>query len=142
MALYPSPKGADFGQAGGLVGNLRLATGADPLPWARLLLKVATAPNTELRLVGQSDGRGDFRIPLRRLPPLGENVSSYAAVLSLEASAAARPDQPANPDQLTPMGLGQLTQDGFAAEIPVNVKPGEVLHLQSFDHDYLAVKPA
>jgi len=83
-----------------------------------------------------------FRLALSRLPPLPEHVDSYAARLSVQASATATEDEPVDPAELSAMQLGRLDQeDVFAAAIDLSVKPGEVLSVKSSAKDYLAVKP-
>jgi hypothetical protein len=142
VILYPTPIGTRFGRAGGLYGTVRFDTSTDPAAWALLTLRVTTAVGTVLTFRAQADGRGDFMLPMTRLPPLPEGIASYAAELEIAANETARPDVPVAPEVLVAMAIGALdVADSFATPLGFFVVPGTLGPMRSADRDHLAVQP-
>ncbi|QTF94243.1 hypothetical protein [Halomonas sp. BM-2019] len=141
--LYPSPSGTRLGRGGGVFGTLLFADDGRPVAWAVLTLTVTTALNVSLRFRAQADKRGDFMIPLNRLPALPESIEDYTAQLELSASASADADAPVDPADLVPMQIGHFSNDdGFAVAVPLRVVPGEVRRLQSHGSTHVSVLAA
>ena len=142
LVVYPSLLGTRFGTAGGLLGTLRFTGSGAAVPWAILTLAVTTAVDDTLTFRAQADGRGDFMLPLNRLPPLPEGIDHYAGELSIAASSDAEAATPVDPDELsTAMELGDLDANTFAVAIVVNVVPGEIRLIRSSNRNHLAVQP-
>ncbi len=143
VPLYPSPMGAPTPVAGALYGSLRWADGETPLPWALLELTVVPAAGDPLTFCGQADARGDFKVPLTRLPPLPESVSDYSATLRLRGSATASPDEAADPDNLTALALESLSTAGvFDLALSLAIRVGELRRVNSFNKTHIAVQTA
>jgi hypothetical protein len=142
LVIYPSPVSIHLGPGGGLLGTLRFDGAPAPAAWAILTLVVTTAPGTTLTFRCQAAGNGDFIISLRRLPPLPEGVTHFAASLSVSALADARADTPVDPEDLTPMLLGNTTDGQYASTIPLDVVPGERRIVRTHALEHLSVRSA
>lgn len=141
LAVYPSPLGSRLTATGGLVGMTRWDDGT-PAPWAVLSLTVTTAPSTTMLFHAQSDAGGSFVLALDRLPPLPESVTEYAASLSATADNTASAAGAVDPDALPGADLAATTDPGgFQSSLSLNVRPGEVRDLSSFNRDHLALRP-
>ena len=142
LVVYPSPLGTRFGPAGGLTGTLRFNGSEAPVPWALLTIVVTPAVGTPLSFRCQANARGDFRLPLNRLPPLPEGIASYSAELSIKALASASVDAPLDPADLVSMDLGDLDSDGaFSSPIGLSVVPGKIRLIRSSNRDHVTVQP-
>ncbi|MCG6942859.1 MAG: carboxypeptidase regulatory-like domain-containing protein [Thiohalocapsa sp.] len=160
LLLYRSPFGAhtasgpDTGAGGVLEGTLRYeATGdpaldGQPARWALLRLDVTLVPAdadnpAQVRsFVAQADANGDFRLLLRRLPPLSDGVDHYGASLSIQAPVGAAADAPPVAG-LDAMHIGAVAAPfGFAPALALDISPGGVKRIDSTGRDHLAVTPA
>jgi hypothetical protein len=143
LVLFPTPLGTRFGPAGGVLGCLRFAGSGLPVPWALLTLTVTTALGAVMVFRGQASARGDFMIPMHRLPPLPEGIASHAATLAVAARVDAAAATPLDPATLLPMALGDLVSAAtFSNPIGLNVVPGEIRLIRSSSLDHLAVQPS
>jgi hypothetical protein len=139
VVLYPSPAGARLTQSGGLIGTLVAAANGNPVPWGLLELRVDVSGET-MTFRAQADRNGDFALTMSRLPPTPQNVTDYAAQLSLKANLTADPAVPINTDLLDTVLLGEFDQNNFQENIDLRVRPGEVRKIHSLDVTYLAVQ--
>ena len=141
VSLFPTPIGTDL-MSGGLIGTLRLAATGQPLPWAVVRLSVTLIGGTSAEFQAQADENGDFMLSVTRLPPLPESVTSYAATLSVRGLATASAATPLDPATLTPMEFAALDQAAtFAQQLPLQIVPGAVSLLRSFEQRHLTVQP-
>lgn len=141
LVLYPTPFGTQLGRGGGLRGTLRFAASNQPAVWALLTLTVNLGVGGSLVCRAQSDANGDFILAMHRLPPLPEGISQYAATLGISALTTASADTPIDPSDLVPMTLGATNANNFSAALTLNVVPGELNLIRSFNRDHLAVQP-
>ncbi len=141
VCLYRSPMGVRYKSGGGVQGSLRFE-GGGPAAWAMIRLEVNVPLSGVLPFLAQADARGEFRLPLDRLPALGKDAprASYAALLSVRASPEA-PADCADPDLFADMRLSGLTDPAFAATAACEITPGTVAALASAGHPFLVVKP-
>lgn len=149
LVLYPSAAGVRFSPAGGLIGSLRFNGTGNAAAWALLTLTVTTALGATLIFRGQADGRGDFMLPLNRLPPLPEGIDDYAATLAVSALTSAHANTPIDPAALLAAELGALGAEDdppadliFSNPIGLNVVPGEIRVIRSASRDHIAVQPS
>ncbi len=140
VVLYPSPAGVRWPRGGGLYGNLSLAASGAALPWALLELEVDLPGGGSLLFRAQADAHGDFSLPLNRLPPLPESISQYDAQLRCRAALAAQAGAVEDPEEFVAVELAALEEAGFAQDIPVSLRPGELRRVNSFNSDHLAVQ--
>jgi hypothetical protein len=141
LVMYPTVLGTRLGRAGGLQGSVRRGSDDVPVPWAVLELEVTTSLNHTVTFRAQSDSKGDFLLPMRRLPPLSESDTSYPARLRVRADLAADPTRPLDPAELAEVELGRLDAAGYENPLELSVVPGEVQLLRSHGQLYLAVQP-
>lgn len=149
LVLYPSPAGVRFSPAGGLIGSLRFNGSGHAAAWALLTLTVTTALGATLIFRGQADGRGDFMLPLNRLPPLPEGIDNYSATLAVSALSGAHANTPIDPAMLQAVELGSLGAEDdppgdliFSNPIGLNVVPGEIRVIRSASRDHITVQPS
>jgi hypothetical protein len=140
VALYRSPAGTRWSTAGGIYGTLRLDPAGTPVPWGLLELEVELSETATLTFRAQADRNGDFALALNRLPPLPQGVDSYSAQLSVSADAGASPATPADPGLLPDALTGSLGANTFEEQIELEIHPGEVRRVNSFERNHLAVK--
>lgn len=138
LRLFRSPLGTRFGRAGGLYGRTVLEDGT-PVPWALLELRVTPPLATPLAFIAQSDGHGEFRLSLERLPALTKDApaTTYPATLKLRAAAGGT-----NPDS-QPEARVRGTGSGNAAfktELKVDIAPGRIATLASPGRDALVLR--
>lgn len=142
LVMYPTPLGTQFGKGGGLIGTLRF-TDESITPWALLTLVVATPGGGSQTFRGQADHRGDFMLPMHRLPPLPEGIDEYSAQLSITALQTADPTIPLDTADLVEMNLEDLhNSNTFSNPIGLDVVPGEIRLIRSANKDHLAVQPS
>ena len=142
LVMYPTPLGTRFGRGGGLLGTLRF-TDASIAPWALLTLLVSIPGGGTQTFRGQADHRGDFMLPMHRLPPLPEGIDQYAAQLSIAALLSADPAIPLDTADLVAMDLEDLqSSNSFSSPIGLDVVPGEIRLIRSASKDHLAVQPS
>jgi hypothetical protein len=144
IVLYPSPFGTRFSKAGGLTGTLRWSATETQVPWAILTLQVTTSLDTTMVFRAQADARGDFLLPLKRLPPMPEGVTHYDAELALTAPGPAATTEPLNPaDDLTAALLGSPESvETFTAAINLEIVFGEIRSIHTLNKDFLSVQPS
>lgn len=138
LRLFRSPLGTRLGSAGGLYGRLALEDGT-PVPWALLELRVTPPLATPLDFVAQSDGQGEFRLSLERLPALTKDApaTTYSGTLKLRAAAGGM-----NPDSLPQArirGAGSGNA-AFKTELKVDIAPGRTATLASPGRDVLVLR--
>ena len=144
VPLYRSRAGTTLVRHGGLVTNLRFGDAA-PASWALLKLTVDLGQQGagSLGFSAQADRNGDLAMSFAGLPPLAEGVTGYAATLSVRADQAVSETALADPDKLPAAKLGSPdSANSFATNLPLNVKPGEVLRPNSAGKSHLAVQAA
>lgn len=141
VSLFPTPVGTQL-LSGGLIGTLRLASTGEPLPWAVLRLSVTLIGGATAEFQAQTDQHGDFMLSVTRLPPLPASVSAYAATLNVRGLATASAETPLDPATLTPMEFAALDLAAtFAEQLPLQIVPGAVTLLRSFEQRHLTVQP-
>jgi hypothetical protein len=141
IVLYPAPLGARFSKAGGLKGTLRWDGTDTVVPWAILTLQVTTPLGDPMVFRAQACDRGDFILPLKRLPPLPEGIDHYDAELSIAAPAADATAETMDPADLTAALLGRPDiADTFAASIALEIIFGDIRLLQTLNEKYLFVQ--
>lgn len=142
LVMYPTPLGTRFGKGGGLIGTLRFSD-ESITPWALLTLVVTIPGGGTQTFRGQADQRGDFMLPMHRLPPLPEGIDRYAAQLSIAALQTADPKIPLDTADLVAMDLEELdSSNTFSNPIGLDVVPGEIRLIRSANKDHLAVQPS
>ena len=142
LVMYPTPLGTRFGKGGGLLGTLRFTDGSIT-PWALLTLVVSIPGGGTQTFRGQADHRGDFMLPMHRLPPLPEGIDQYAAQLSVAALLTADPALPLDTADLVAMDLEDLqSSNSFSNPIGLQVVPGEIRPIRSAGKDHLTVQPS
>jgi len=143
LVMYPTPLGTRISPAGGLIGTLRFYGSNAPVPWARLTLAVTNAVGVTLTFRCQAGDKGDFVLPVNRLPPLPEGIDNYSAQLSIEALESASADTPIDPADFIPMDLGELDQENqFSSPISLTIVPGELRLIRSSNRDHVTVQPS
>ncbi len=143
VLLYPSLLGTGTVSAGVLQGSLQFAGSGLPVAWALLELQVALTGSETLIFRAQADAHGDFRMALRRLPPLPESITAYGGSLRVHAdvhtSSSAVPDI----SGFVAMNLESSTSAGdFQAELNVEIHPGESIRIGSFNKKHLSIQTA
>ncbi len=141
VVLYPTPFGTRLNN-GGLNGTLRWITTETVVPWAILKLTVTISPGVTMDFFAQANDEGDFILSLNRLPLLPESIDHYSATLGIRALASASPQTPIDPDTLVSMTLGDPASAAFSAGIALQVVPGEMRSMRSFEKDFLTVQPS
>ena len=143
IVLYPTPLGARLSKAGGLKGTLRWDGTETVVPWAILTLQVTNTLGAPMIFRAQSSDRGDFILPLKRLPPLPEGIDHYDAELTIAAPATDAVSDPMDPGDLSPTLLGSLeSADTFTASINMEILFGEIRLLQTLSKRFLSVQPS
>jgi hypothetical protein len=141
VVLYPSPLGVKAGAGGVLQGRILKAIDGEPLIWGLLSLEVTVGLNETATFVGQTDAKGDFRIALKRLPPLPLNTTEYAASLSVSGDMAASANAPANVSDFVALTVESTTQAGnFSQEVALTVRPGQQQRINSMNKLFIAVQ--
>lgn len=145
VALYHSPLGARFGQGGGIYGRVGFDTGA-VAPWALIHLSVTPPLGSAIEFVAQTDQHGEFRLPLEHLPALTKDAPAptYSAKLEIAASVSATPENPLDPDTLSPIkiakGKNNNGKSTFANTLDLAITPGAVANVVSPKHDLIVLK--
>lgn len=139
ISLYPSPQGTRLGMGGGVIGNIRFDNDT-PAAWALVELEVEVAPSTDINFVAQADANGDFILSMSRLPPLPENEDDYEAKLTIYATTGVTKDTPVVPTGQAQMDIEELDENEYEDELEINVVPGTIHNLKSFNRGYLAVR--
>ena len=138
LRLFRSPLGTRFGRAGGLHGCTTLDDGT-PVPWVLLTLRVTPPLAEPLDFIAQSDGRGEFRLSLERLPSLTRDApaQTYPATLTLRAAADGT-----DPDSLPAVQVRGTGSGGgaFKTELAVAIAPGRISTLASPGRDALVLR--
>ncbi len=143
VVLFPSLLGTGTVLAGVLQGSLQFAGSGLPVSWALLELEVALTGSETLTFRAQADAHGDFKMALRRLPPLPESITAYSG--SLRVSADVDTSSSAVPDisSFVAMNLESSTSAGdFQAELNVEIHPGETIRVTSFNKNHLSIQTA
>jgi hypothetical protein len=141
VVLYPSPFGVN-NCAGGLIqGCVLKATNNEPLVWGLLTLTVTLGMGETITFVGQTDAKGDFRIALKRLPPLPLNTTEYNATLSISGDMAATAVDPANTADFVALDIESTTEaDEFSQEVALTLRPGLQQRINSINKLFIAVQ--
>lgn len=148
VVLYPSPAATRFGGGGGLFGMVRFDGGVDPAladrPAAWALVEVAvTVAQLDVRVFrAQCDGKGDFRLALWRLPPLPQGTAAYPAQVGVRARPDTSAEIPIDPDTLAAVVVSPPGGGPFAANVSVDIVPGQPMRLESAGIRALAIRPA
>ena len=141
LVLYPSLTGTSLSLAGIAQGYLKYAVSGVPVAWALLELEVTIAPAETIIFHAQADKYGNFRISLKRLPPLPESMTQYAAVLRLSADAAATSDIIADINDFVAMQIESATgANDFQTELVLSLRPGEITRINSFNKPQIAIQ--
>jgi hypothetical protein len=91
----------------------------------------------------QADSRGDFIMPLLGLPPLPESITEYDAVMRINADTSASAEAAPDLSTFVVMESESVTvASTFQSELDLEVRPGEVARINSFNKDHLAIQPA
>ncbi len=139
VLLYPSPLAPCVG--GYIQGRALFANNGQPLIWGMLNLEVTVGLGEALTFKGQTDAKGDFRIALKRLPPLPLNTAEFSAILSIQGDAASRADIPADTSAYLDLELESATQAGdFNLGMDLAVSPGQPLRINSINKLFIAVQ--
>lgn len=142
VVLYPSPLGVKAGAGGVVQGRVLKAADNEPLIWGLLNLEVTVGLNETINFVGQTDAKGDFRIALKRLPPLPLNTTEYNATLSISGDMAASAEVPANIADFVALEIESTTAAGdFSPEVALTVRPGLQQRINSMNKLFIAVQP-
>lgn len=138
LRLFRSPLGTRMGRGGGLIGRTALIDGT-PVPWALLLLQVSPPLAHPFEFLAQSDGQGEFRLSLERLPALTRDAPSpsYPATLTVKAAPGGT-DPDALPNaRVRGHGNGNAA---FKNQLSVDVAPGRIATLASPGRDALVLR--
>ena len=139
--LYRSPAGSRFRAAGGL--QLRLARpDGTAVPWALVEVSVTPPVGGARQFVGQTDARGELRLPLSRLPALTRDApsDSYPATLSVRAVAGAAAASPADPDAASTVNVRDPFSGNPGPTGTLMVEPGRITRVASPAADDLIVE--
>ena len=145
VALYHSPLGARFAQAGGIYGSAAFEDGT-MAAWALINLTVTPSLGPALKFVAQTDAHGEFRLPLDRLPAITKDAPStkYNAKLEVKASAAADAATPLDPETLAAVKVAKgKTGNGksqFVDFFTFDITPGTVAKVVSPEHTQIVLK--
>lgn len=141
VVLYPSPLGVKAGAGGVIQGRVLKAVDSEPLIWGLLSLEVTVGLNETVTFVGQTDAKGDFRIALKRLPPLPLNTTEYNAILRISGDMAASASAPANTADFVALNVESSTQAGnFSQQVALTVRPGLQQRINSMNKLFIAVQ--
>lgn len=141
VVLYPSPLGVKAGAGGVIQGRILKAVDSEPLVWGLLSLDVTVGLNETVTFVGQTDAKGDFRIALKRLPPLPLNTAEYNATLSISGDMAASATEPAAVSGFVALNVESTTQAGnFSQQVALTVRPGLQQRINSMNKLFIAVQ--
>lgn len=140
VVVYPSPMGTQIPLGGALMGTVIIDATGEPVIWGMVEVVITIAVDETLTVRAQTDAHGDFILPLKRLPPLPESVTSYAAQLSITANAANQADVAPDVSTYVAVQLESLTTAAnFNNTLAVSITPGERQRLLSAGKNYLAV---
>lgn len=143
VKLFPSPAAVRVSAGGAIQGHVAFANNNAPLVWGLLTLTVTLGLGESMAFQGQTDGKGDFVIALKRLPPLPLSVTEFNAVLTLEGLAGATASAPINIADVLPLQLESASvQNDFVTSIPLAIRPGEIKRITSFNKSFIAVQTA
>jgi hypothetical protein len=141
VVLYPSPLGVTASTGGVIQGRVLKAVDGEPLVWGLLTLEVSVGLNETITFTGQTDAKGDFRIALKRLPPLPLNTTDYNANLRISGDMAATKNLPANSNDFVALNVESATQAGnFSQQLTFKVRPGLQQRINSMDKLFIAVQ--
>lgn len=141
VVLYPSALGTKATAGGIIQGRVLKAIDGEPLVWGLLTLEVSVGLNETETFVGQTDAKGDFRIALKRLPPLPLNTTDYNANLRISGDMAATKDLPVDSDDLVALDVESATQAGnFSQQLSIKVRPGLQQRINSMNKLFIAVQ--
>jgi hypothetical protein len=139
VLLYPSPLAPCVG--GYIQGRVFFANNGQPLIWGLLNLEVTVGLGETLTFRGQTDAKGDFRLALKRLPPLPLNTTEFSAILSIQGDAASSADAPADTSTYVDLELESATQAGdFNLGMDIAVSPGQPFRINSMNKLFIAVQ--
>ncbi|MEW6218525.1 MAG: hypothetical protein AB1634_03205 [Thermodesulfobacteriota bacterium] len=141
VGLFRSALGTRLPAAGAAVGSCRFVDGS-LASWAVLSLAVTVLVGPAIRLVAQADGRGEFVIPLSRLPLLaaGAPQADYEARLQVLASPAVSGRELADPDSLTPVRVRSPAANVLSFAPGFRLQPGRITVLTSKNRSCLEVR--
>lgn len=143
VVLYPSLLGTGRVLSGVLQGSLQFAGSGLPVAWALLELQVALTGSETLIFRAQADAHGDFRVALRRLPPLPESITAYSGSLRVSADVDASSSAVPDISSFVAMNLESSSSAGdFLAELNVQIRPGETIRVNSFNKNHLSIQTA
>lgn len=143
VVLYPSLLGTGTVLAGVLQGSLQFAGSGLPAAWALLELEVALTGSETLTFRAQADAHGDFRLALRRLPPLPESITAYTGLLRVTADVDASGSTVPDIGTFVAMDVESSTSVGdFLAQLNVQIQPGETIRVNSFNKNHLSIQTA
>jgi hypothetical protein len=143
VPLYPSLLGTKIPPGGAIQGHIQLFAGGAPAVWALLELEVEVAVDESMIFRAQADSRGDFIMPLLGLPPLPESITEYDAVMRINADTSASAEAAPDLSTFVVMESESVTvASTFQSELDLEIRPGEVARINSFNKDHLAIQPA
>jgi hypothetical protein len=141
VVLYPSPFGVTQCAGGVIQGCVLKAINGEPLAWGLLTLTVTVGMGETISFIGQTDAKGDFRIALKRLPPLPLNTTEYNATLGISGDMVATAQEPANTADFVALNVESTTQAGnFSQQVALTVRPGLQQRINSFNKLFIAVQ--
>lgn len=141
VVLYPSPLGVQASAGGVLHGRVLKVVDGEPLAWGLLSLEVSVGMSETVTFIGQTDAKGDFRIAMKRLPPLPLNTTEYSATLSISGDIAATGLAPVNVSDFVALDVESTTQVGnFSQQVVLTVRPGQQQRINSMNKLFIAVQ--
>lgn len=143
VKLFPAPAAVRVTVGGAILGHVAFANNNAPLAWGLLTLTVNLDLGETVRFQGQTDGKGDFVIALKHLPPLPLSVTEYTAILTLQGLASATASAPVNINDVQPLQLESASvQNDFVSSVALAIRPGESQRITSFNKSFIAVQTA
>lgn len=140
VVVYPSPFGTQVSSAGAVYGRALVDASGNPVIWGILELVITLSASEDLSVRAQTDANGDFVIPLRRLPPLPESITEYAAQLSLTGNLANDAETAPDASTFSSLQMESLTSaTSFSNSVSLDIVPGQRTRINSAGKNYLAV---
>ncbi|HWV14440.1 MAG TPA: hypothetical protein VN030_03330 [Cellvibrio sp.] len=143
VTLFPAAAAVRLSAGGAVQGHIAFAADEAPLVWGLLTLTVTVGLAETIQFRAQTDAKGDFVMPLKRLPPLPLSATEYSAELRIDGLAGASATVPINVADLETLELeSSSVQNDFANIIPLTIRPGEIKRITSFNKTFIAVRTA
>ncbi len=138
IGLFKAPHHINFNSQGGIYGQIKNQNG-DVIPWAVINLQVEIVTSSFVNFSAQTNHLGEFRLSLKRLPPLPESVNSYSAALSVKANVNAGPSTYEDFENLPDVNVRQPDSNSFSSTYDLQLVPGETKSISSFEQNHLTI---